>query len=72
MGRRYITENVLLRERGRHKEKEERKENDCSSYHLESFRRSTLKNEEEESFLEPSPRIYLYLSFRRFDHPISL
>ena len=49
----------------------ERKENDCSSYHPESFRRSALKNEEEESFLGPSPRIYLYPSFRQFDHPIS-
>ena len=50
----------------------ERKENGCSSYHPESFRRSALKNEEEESFLGPSPRIYLYPSFRQFDHPISL
>ena len=72
MGRRYITEIALLKEGRRQKEREERKENGCSSYHPESFCGSTLKNEEEESVLGLGPRIYLYPSFRRFDHPISL
>ena len=72
MGMRYITKNALLRERERQKEREEKKENSCNSYHTKSFRHSALKNEEEESFLGPSPRIYLYSSFRRFNYPISL
>ena len=56
---------------GRKKEKKERKMVAVLTT-LESFCRSALKNEEEESFLKPSPRINLYPSFRQFDHPIPL
>ena len=61
----------------RQKRKRKKNEDGCSFYHSWKFSplstKEPLKNQgEEESVLEPSPRIYFYPSSRRFDHPISL